>query len=101
MFAKWAGINIDDARVTWNRFAGHVAAVDVNGQERVLLAEDVDAARSRSAERPVGVRLLPPNDALFAVDREIVEPEPARRASAFPAYAQPGVVLVDGRLEGT
>jgi hypothetical protein len=98
-FAKWAGVDKRDVAVTWAQLADRMVPVEVDGHDRFLLEEDLAAAQA--AVGVDGSRLLPPNDALLAVDRALVEPDATRRASAFPAYAQPGVVLVDGRLEGT
>jgi len=98
-FAAWAGVGRHDAETTWKRLMPRLAAVEVAGRERFLLAEDVE--RARQARLPRVVRLVPPNDALLALDREMVEPHERRRRLVYPAYGQSGVVLVDGDLCGT
>ena len=58
--------------------------------------------RARAAEPLRATRLLPPSDPwLQARDREVVVPDPARRAVVWRALGNPGVVLVDGEVAGT
>ena len=98
-FAKWAGVDQREVHRTWAHLTGRLVPVDVEGRERFLHIDDVDAARE--ARTPAAVRLLPPNDAFLFLDRDLVEPDPDRRVLVFPKYMQPGAVLVDGNLVGT
>uniref|UniRef100_UPI0031581963 DNA glycosylase AlkZ-like family protein n=1 Tax=Ornithinimicrobium sp. CNJ-824 TaxID=1904966 RepID=UPI0031581963 len=50
------------------------------------------------------VRLLPSGDAyllLWGVDRELLVPDPERRAALWTSRVWPGAVLVDGEVVGT
>ena len=85
-FAKWSGVNRQDAETTW-------ASV-------TSLVEEIEEAASRTTGFPEGVRLLPHNDAYLFHTRELVVPDARRRKIIYPSHGQPGVVLVDGRIQG-
>ena len=83
--------------------AGALAEVTVDGERRWVLAEDVDRLRAAAddAGGPV-VRLVAPFDPwLQARDRELLVPDPARRAELWPVLGRPGAVLADGEVVGT
>ena len=64
-----------------------------------LLAADLPAFEK--AQRPRGVRLLPPYDAyLDQRDRETLVPDTAQQKRLWRAIGNPGVVLADGEVAG-
>jgi winged helix DNA-binding protein len=101
-FARWAGIR-----------PRHVATFDALGPELIsvrtpigdgsILAED-EAAFRAPAGPPAPARLLPGGDPYFLLDgtdRELLVPEPDRRAQLWTSRVWPGAVLVDGEIAGT
>lgn len=95
LLAQWAGIAQAQAQRAWERVAGELAEVRVDGSRAWLLAEDLE--RLEGAEPMRGVVLLPPGDPLLlARDRELLLPDPAARRALFVAINSPGVVLLDG-----
>ncbi|HEX5911312.1 MAG TPA: crosslink repair DNA glycosylase YcaQ family protein [Thermoleophilaceae bacterium] len=98
LLAEWAGITTAHARALWER-AGELAAVEVDGREAWVLAEDATAlAEPAPAE---GVRLLPNLDPLAGSrDREVLVPDAELRKRVWGRLGGPGLVLVDGAVAG-
>lgn len=87
-------------RVVAAHWPEDVVEVEVEGEARFLLAEDVDTL----AEAPPGegVRLLGPFDLfLQSRDRETVVVEETRRKQLWRTLGRPGGVLVGHRVAGT
>jgi Winged helix DNA-binding domain len=99
-FATWARISRPDAAATWLELADEVTDVTVGGRTRQLLTSRPHWWAEAPAE---GVRLLPGDDPVLRLDRELLVPDPARRAVLFPRHAVGalrGALLVDGRVSG-
>ena len=98
LLAAWSGTAPSHAEALWSR-AGDVAAVEVDGRDAWLLAEDAEAPdRAPPAE---GVRLLPNLDPLLtARDRELLLPDATLRKRLWTVIGGPGAVLADGELAG-
>ncbi|WP_435742417.1 DNA glycosylase AlkZ-like family protein [Nocardioides sp. SYSU DS0663] len=88
---------VKDVRARWPE---DVVPVEVEGERRAVLAEDLDALRD--APPASGVRLLGPFDLfLQGRDRETVVPEEEARKDLWRTLGRPGAVLVDHQLVGT
>jgi len=96
--AGWLGLSPAAAHRWWT--LADVVPVEVAGRRLFLHPDDLSAARS--ASRPRGVWLLPPNDPVLELgDRELLVPAAADRKRVWRATANPGVLLVDGAVGGT
>lgn len=81
------------------RWPQDVVAVQVEGEPRSVLADDVAALEAGPVR---GTRLLGPYDLLLqARDRTLLVDDPARAKRVWPVLGRPGVVLVDGAVAGT
>lgn len=95
----WAGLADAHARRLWDRIAGELAEVRLDGRRLWLLAADEPALAS--PPQAGGVRLLPARDPyLQHPDRTALTPDPALRKRLFRPVGGPGAVLQDGRLAG-
>ena len=75
--------------------------VEVDGETRSALADDVDALASPPEPRDV-VRLLGPFDPFLQCrDRELLVPDDARRKDIWRTLGRPGSVLVGHEIGGT
>jgi hypothetical protein len=95
-FITWARIPRADAIATWRELADELVPVD-GGH---LLAR---YQHLWSDDRITGVRLLPSEDPLLRLDRDLLVPDPDRRAMLFPRHPTGvlrGAVLVDGEIRG-
>jgi hypothetical protein len=101
-FAHWAGIGRVDASKAFQGLAGALMPVRTPVDDAWILADDEMAFRSQPG--PVApARLLPSGDAyylLWGTDREILVPEPKRRAPLWTTRVWPGAVLVSGEIAG-
>jgi hypothetical protein len=98
LFAGWAGLAPAHATALWER-AGRLAAVDLDGTEAWVLADD-EAALGDERESD-GVRLLPNLDPLHAGrDRELLVPDAGVRRRIWTVLGGPGTVLVGGEVAG-
>ena len=89
---------VADVAARWPR---DVEPVDVDGEERSVLAEDRDALVAPPQVEGV-VRLLGPFDLFLQTrDRELLVPDAQRRRELWPALGRPGAVLRDGEVVGT
>ena len=80
------------------RWPDDLVEVDLEGQRRWLLADDVDLLGSP----PETTRLLGPYDLyLQGKDRPLLVHDQARAKALWPVIGRPGAVLVDGEVVGT
>ena len=89
-----------DAPVTEvkERWPEDVVEVDLDGQRRWLLADDVDLL----GPPPATTRLLGPYDLyLQGKDRPLLVHDPARAKALWPVIGRPGAVLHDGEVVGS
>jgi hypothetical protein len=101
--AMWTGVQPGDATTTWKAIEKELVAIDLESEGRFLLASDVEALVRSGPVR--GVRLLPYDDALTKLDRELLVDDASLRARVFPPTGRspgylPGAVLVDGQIVG-
>jgi hypothetical protein len=102
-FGEWAGIPPARARSAFEALAPTLTAVRTPVGDAWILAED-EAGLRAPGELAAGVRLLPSGDAytlLQGADRELLVPDPERRAMLWPSRVWPGGILVGGELAGT
>ena len=95
-FTTWARIPRADAIATWRELADELVPVD-GGQ---LLAQ---YQHLWSDHEVTGARLLPGEDPLLRLDRELLVPDPAHRATLFPGHPSGvlrGAILIDGEIRG-
>lgn len=102
-FSNWAGITLRRTQQTFEALDGELTPVATPIGDAWILASD-EAAFRADADNPGEVRLLPSGDALFLLqgrEREILVPEPERRADLWPSRVWPGAILIDGSIAGT
>jgi hypothetical protein len=102
-FAAWAGISTAAARAAHQALAPSLMAVRTPVGEAWILAEDEAAFRS-AAPAVTGARLLPSGDTYFLLqgaERELLVPEPDRRAALWTPRVWPGALMLAGELVGT
>lgn len=108
-FAKWAGIGAGDGRSSFDRLAGELTPVKAPiGDGWILSSDEASFRATTGSERPsptgATVRLLPSGDAywlLYRADRELLVPNPKRRAELWTPRVWPGALLVNGDIVGT
>jgi hypothetical protein len=103
-FAKWAGIGPAQANATFDALSGSLTAVRTPIGDSWILARDEPVFRAATTAAVAAVRLLPSGDAYFllhGVDRDLLVPDPARRAALWTSRVWPGAVLVAGEIVGT
>jgi len=101
-FAAWAGIRRAPVD-TFESLEDELLPVRSPLGEEWLLASDEAAMRAEPAA-PAPARLLPSGDAYFLLqgaERELLVPEPERRARLWTPRVWPGALLVDGEIRGT
>ena len=101
-FSHWSGIPVSDARPVWERLAGDLAEVTVEGRSAWLLPRDVAELRS-SHRRGTVVNLLAAFDSFLLAHAEkshLVEPGYYKQVFRSLGQISP-VVLVNGRITGT
>jgi hypothetical protein len=109
LFGRWTGASADDAAATWTALEPELVEVTVAGGAetsagtRFALASAVDAITG--AEPVEGVRLIPFDDPLTKLDKELLVADRAHRDLAFPPVGTsrgyiPGAILVDGEVVG-
>jgi hypothetical protein len=95
-FTTWARIPRADAVATWRELADELVPVD-GGH---LLARYRDLWSDTGI---TGARLLPGEDPLLRLDRDLLVPDPVHRATLFPRHPTGvlrGAILVDGEVRG-
>jgi hypothetical protein len=101
-FARWAGIGQEDGVAAFDALRRTLTPVRTPVGDAWMLTRDEPALRS--PRPPAPARLLPSGDAFFllhGVDRELVVPQPKRRAQLWTSRVWPGAVLVEGEIVGT
>lgn len=102
-FAGWAGIKPPVGRATFDALAGSLTPVRTPVGDAWILT--TDEPTFRADPRPAApARLLPSGDAYFLLqgaERELLVPEPDRRAALWTSRVWPGAVLVGGEIVGT
>jgi hypothetical protein len=105
-FAKWAGIGMPGAAAAFEALAASLTAVRTPiGGAWILSADEADLRRPAALSRPdAQARLLPSGDALYLLwgpERELLVPDPRRRAELWTTRVWPGAVLLGGEIRGT
>ena len=94
---KYLGSSTAAMKAVWP--ADDLAEVTVDGRRTWLPSGSV--ADLRSAERPSGVRFLPPMDPLLqSRDRDLLIPGRDRQKEVWRILGNPGALLVDGEIAG-
>jgi hypothetical protein len=102
-FARWAGISQRSGAAAFAALDGSLLPVRSPLGDEWLLADD-EAAMRAGDSAPAPARLLPSGDAYFLLDgaeRELLVPEPKRRALLWTPRVWPGALLIDGEIRGT
>jgi hypothetical protein len=103
-FAGWAGIPRARGRSTFDALGGALTPVRTPIGDGWILTADEKALRNPVDGGVAAARLLPSGDAYFLLqgaDRELLVPDPARRATLWTPRVWPGAVLVEGEMAGT
>ena len=101
-FAKWAGIGAAQAATAFEALAGELLPVETPIGSGFLLAADESTARAKPST-PAPARFLPSGDTFFlywGAERELLVPDPARRAELWTSRVWPGALVVDGEIAG-
>jgi hypothetical protein len=109
LLARWTGVSSEDAAATWTSLERELVEVRVvggaegSGETRYALASAVDELTG--AEPIKGVRLIPFDDPLTKLDKEMLVADRANRDFVFPPVGTsrgyiPGPILVDGEVVG-
>jgi hypothetical protein len=102
-FARWAGISRRAAALAHASLEGSLLPVRTPLGDEWLLAEDEPLATAGvTAEAPA--RLLPSGDAYFLLhgaERDLLLPQPDRRARLWTPRVWPGALLAGGEIQGT
>lgn len=102
-FAEWAGIARRAAVATFDALGRSLTPVRTPLGDAWILAGDEAALRAPPTPA-ARARLLPSGDAYFLLqgrDRELLVPDPDRRAELWTPRVWPGAVLVEGEVVGT
>ena len=100
-FAGWAGIGTSEAKVAFDGLARELAPVHTPIGDAWILADDDAVFRKNSGPAPA--RFLPSGDVYFLLwgsDRELLVPDPKRRAELWTTRVWPGALLVNGEITG-
>lgn len=103
--ARFTGVPLPEARLTWSAIAGELAAVRFDGEPAPRWALESDLATLEAPPAVTGIRLLPVSDPLTRLDHGLLVPDPALRRRVLPRIGEspgfiPGALLVDGRIAG-
>jgi hypothetical protein len=104
-FGKWAGISLRLAVSAFEALEalGSLTPVRTPIGDAWILTED-EAAFRAAPGLAAPARLLPSGDAyflLYAADRELLVPDPARRGELWTPRVWPGGLLLGGEIAGT
>jgi hypothetical protein len=102
-FATWAGVKPREALAAFDALGPSLLPVRTPIGGAVVLAADEPVLRA-AAGSPAPARLLPSGDVFYLLqgaDRELLVPDPARRASLWTSRVWPGALLVGGDVAGT
>lgn len=101
-FGRWAGIERNSAVRAFADLEMSLLPVRTPLGDEWLLAADEQAMRA-AATSPAPARLLPSGDTYFLLDgreRELLLPQPGRRARLWTSRVWPGALLVEGEVAG-
>ncbi|MDY7103870.1 MAG: crosslink repair DNA glycosylase YcaQ family protein [Actinomycetota bacterium] len=102
--ARWAGVTRADAEATWAALRPELVPVAVDGRERWMLSDDLDALLA--ATRPTGTRLLPAGDPCLFMTGDLAHgppkrsPDPAVGITPRLANSLTGRIVDDGVIVG-
>ena len=102
-FGRWAGIRGAEANSAFRALAAVLTPVGTPIGDAWILASDEEAFRARPGPATVA-RFLPSGDTyylLWGADRELLVPDPGRRAELWTTRVWPGALLVNGEIAGT
>ena len=102
-FGAWAGVGVPHARAVFAALEPALVPVRTPIGEGWILAGD-EGAFHADPEPDAPARLLPSGDAYFLLqgaDREVLVPDPGRRALLWTSRVWPGAVLAAGEVVGT
>jgi hypothetical protein len=102
-FATWAGLKPPVAAAAFAALEPTLVPVSTSIGDAVVLAEDEPMLRAQPGPA-APARLLPSGDPFYLLqgrDRELLVPDPRRRAALWTSRVWPGAVLVDGDIVGT
>lgn len=101
-FARWAGIQPAEASAAFKALVRSLTLVRTPAGDAWILSDD-EAMFLAEPKPHAPARLLPSGDAyylLWGADREILVPQPERRAQLWTTRVWPGAVLVSGEIAG-
>jgi hypothetical protein len=101
-FAAWAGIWPAQARSTFEALGRELLLVRTPVGHAWILCDDEAGFRAGTLPDAL-IRLLPSGDTyylLWGADRELLVPEPKRRAALWTTRVWPGALLVNGEIIG-
>jgi hypothetical protein len=104
-FAGWAGISAVHGGATFKELAARDELVPTTtpiGDAHILASDEAPFRRSPSPTTVV--RLLPSGDTFYLLhgaDRELLVPDPGRRALLWTPRVWPGALLIEGQVAGT
>jgi len=102
-FAEWAGIGDAQGRAAFDALGAELTPVRSPIGEGWILSSD-EAGLRASPLPPAAARLLPSGDTFYlywGANRELLVPDPGRRAELWTSRVWPGAVLVEGDIVGT
>jgi hypothetical protein len=102
-FAEWAGIGDAQGRAAFDALGPELEPVRTPIGEGWILASD-EAGYQAPAEPPAPARFLPSGDTFYlfwGANRELLVPDPRRRAELWTSRVWPGALLVGGEVAGT
>ena len=102
-FAEWAGIGDAQGRSAFDALGAELTPVRTPIGEGWILASD-EAGYRAPVRAPAPARLLPSGDTFYlfwGANRELLVPDPRRRAELWTSRVWPGAVLVGGEVVGT
>ena len=102
-FAEWAGIKPPRGRAAFEALGESLIAVRTPIGDGWILAED-EPTFCALPRPPAAARLLPSGDTFYLLwgpNRELLVPQPERRAALWTARVWPGAILVEGEIVGT
>lgn len=103
-FTGWAGVGVATGRATFDALAGSLTPVGTPVGETWILTKDEEALRTSVDDDVASTRLLPSGDTYFLLreaDRELLVPDPGRRAELWTSRVWPGAVVIGGEVAGT
>jgi hypothetical protein len=102
-FSRWAGIGPVGGQAAFDDLRPELTPVRTPLGDEWILTDDERSFRA-PARPPAAARLLPSGDTYYLLqgaDRELLVPEPGRRADLWTSRVWPGAVLVAGEVAGT